>query len=162
MSEKTRMQQRANDLDEMLTISYEKLGEFQKELVISSNVSIKFELKKKIVGDIIPQIKAYEAEYANLLANELNVMDFSDENAEKILIEIQDAITLLKETAEEMHSEVLMKSVEKAQEALEKPTTAIGKLRAVIPIIPGIISYQLELDVYSTLTGLWEKLKRSF
>ncbi|HQU36532.1 MAG TPA: hypothetical protein PLR65_08100, partial [Anaerolineales bacterium] len=58
----------------------------------------------------------------------------------------------------------LMNSLEKIENALAKPVSAKGKLQAAIPIIPGIISYQLELelDPYNSLVSLWQKIKEKF
>ena len=54
--------QRLVDLKELLDLLYEKLGEFQKELIVNSHTPAKFELKQHIKRDILPSIRQYEAE----------------------------------------------------------------------------------------------------
>ena len=102
MNVNERIQNRMKDLDELLAISYEKLGYFQKELAITSSPTLKFELKKKISSEIIPPIKTYETEYAKLLADKIKVAgNRADERAKEILPEIQEAISSLKEAMKE-------------------------------------------------------------
>lgn len=162
MSLSTRSQQRLNDIDDILALYYEKLKIFQNELAIALGIDAKFAIENRIKRDILPYIKKYETEYASLLASELLEIEMSDKEAEEGVAEIKNVIMIIKETAQEAGSEDLVKSVEKAQKALERPTTAKGKLQAAIPIIPGIMSYQLEIDTHSTLMSLWEKLKAKF
>lgn len=161
MTSDTRLQQRLTDLDGTLVLYYEKLKMFQDELAITSSADAKFALKKRIEREIIPYINQYETDYASLLAAELNELEMSDEEADIIIGEIQAVVISVKETAQEKQSEVLMKSAEKIEKVLEKPISSKGKLQAAIPIIPGIITYQLELefDPYNSLMSLWRKIK---
>ncbi|MBV6402737.1 MAG: hypothetical protein CNIPEHKO_03050 [Anaerolineales bacterium] len=164
MNSNTKAWQRLNDLEDILSLYYEKLKVFQRELAISSNVDAKFSITKRIEREIIPYIRQYETEYANLLASELNEIEISNEDANIVVVEIQEVVTLAKEVAQEKQAERLMNSLEKIENALAKPVSAKGKLQAAIPIIPGIISYQLELelDPYNSLVSLWQKIKEKF
>lgn len=156
----SRVEQRINDLDDLLELYYEKLKVFQGELAITSNIETKFAVKKRIKSEIIPYIKKYETEYAELLANEIINIDISEEEAEVVVTEIQEAVATVKAKAEEEQENSLIKSTGNIQKALEKSdVSAKGKLKATIPIIPGIISYQMEFDAHSALSGVWEKLK---
>jgi hypothetical protein len=57
---------RLNDLKDILELLYEKLGEFERELIISSSKPANFELKQRIKPEILPDIRKYEAEYWEL------------------------------------------------------------------------------------------------
>ena len=156
----SRVQQRMNDLDDLLELYYEKLKAFQNELAITANIETKFAVKKRINLEILPYIKEYETEYAKLLTDIVSEVDMSEEEVEDVVSEIQEAITIVRAKAEEKQETSLIQSTEKVQKTLEKSDISTkGKLKATIPLIPGIISYQLELDAYSTLSSVWEKLK---
>lgn len=60
--------QRLDVLEEILEIQYEKLGEFQRELALEANAKAKFELKQRIKREILPDIRKYEVEYGQILA----------------------------------------------------------------------------------------------
>lgn len=163
MSISMRVQQRLNDLDDTLSLYYEKLKTYQDELAITADIDDKFAVKKRIKDEILPYIKQYEIEYAELLANEMSEIEMSSEEAKAVVIELQEALDIVKEKAETQQSEALAKSVEKAQKALKESKTSVeGKLKAAIPIIPGIMSYEIELDAHSKLMNLWKKLKSKF
>ena len=119
-------------------------------------------VQKRIQREILPQIKQYETEYADLLAKEFVEFEISDKEAETTVAEIQDAVALVQKAVPTGQAEGIVKSIKEIQQALKEPITAKGKLKAAIPIIPGIISYQLELDTHSTLMSLWENLKLKF
>ena len=71
---------RLNDLKDILELLYEKQGEFEKELVISSNKPSNFELKQRIKREILPSILKYETEYWELYPQ--NAIIVSDRDAE--------------------------------------------------------------------------------
>ena len=68
----------------------EKLSNFQKELIISSNPSIQFELRQRIKKEILPSIRKYESEYWQIYSKE--DFYFSEEESQKQLSEIEESI----------------------------------------------------------------------
>jgi len=48
---------RLADLEGILELLYEKLGEFERELIINANTPAKFELKQRIKREILPDIQ---------------------------------------------------------------------------------------------------------
>ena len=77
---------RLNDLKDILELLYEKLGEFEKELIISSSKPADFELKQRIKREILPDLRKYETEYWELYPQEAIVI--SDEEAETQLVKV--------------------------------------------------------------------------
>ena len=59
------MNPRRKDIEETLKLLHQKLSAFERELVVASSPTIKFELQHRIDNDIKPQIARYEAEYQN-------------------------------------------------------------------------------------------------
>ena len=66
MSDRSRL----NDLKDILDLLYEKLGNFEKELIISGSKPANFELKQRIKREIFPNIRKYETEYWKLYQQE--------------------------------------------------------------------------------------------
>ncbi len=66
--------QRLEDLEGLLELLYEKLGEFERELIVTASTPAKFELKQKIKREILPSIRRYEAEYWELYPSQAIVI----------------------------------------------------------------------------------------
>lgn len=62
--------QRLADLKELIELLYEKLGEFERELIVNASTPAKFELKQRIRREILPDIRRYEGEYWELYPTE--------------------------------------------------------------------------------------------
>ncbi|MFM6061993.1 MAG: hypothetical protein ACKPAE_06015, partial [Microcystis panniformis] len=82
--------QRLADLEDILELLYEKLGEFEQELIISNSKPAKFELKQRIKREILPNIRRYEAEYWELYPKEAIII--SDEEAASQLVKVEQAV----------------------------------------------------------------------
>jgi hypothetical protein len=81
---------RLNDLKDNLELLYEKLGEFEQELIISSSKPANFELKQRIKREILPLIRKYETEYWELYPQEAIII--SDEEASTQLVKVEQAV----------------------------------------------------------------------
>ncbi|NMG61141.1 WD40 repeat domain-containing protein, partial [Geitlerinema sp. P-1104] len=62
------MNQRRKHIEETLKLLHQKLSALERELVVASSPTIKFELQHRIDNEIKPQIARYEAEYQQLLS----------------------------------------------------------------------------------------------
>ncbi|MCL2934306.1 MAG: hypothetical protein MGG11_19285 [Trichodesmium sp. MAG_R03] len=47
--------QRLADLEDLLELQHEKLGEFEKDLALNASITAKFELKQRIKREILPK-----------------------------------------------------------------------------------------------------------
>ena len=54
MSSDSIKHQRIGQLEELLELEYEKLGDFQKELAITSSAPAKFELRQRLKREVLP------------------------------------------------------------------------------------------------------------
>ncbi|NES83141.1 MAG: hypothetical protein F6K10_17985 [Moorea sp. SIO2B7] len=72
--------QRLRDLEELLDLLDEKLGAYQKELIKNFNPDVQFQLKQRIKGEILPQMRKYEREYWELYPQEAIII--SEQEAE--------------------------------------------------------------------------------
>ena len=75
-------------LEETLEIEYEKLDEFEKELVLLAAPTQKFELKQRIKRDVLPGIHKHETEYLNLLNEEAGAFDIPEQQASQAIEEV--------------------------------------------------------------------------
>ena len=82
--------QRLEDLEGLLELLYEKLGEFERELIVTSSAPAKFELKQRIKKEILPSLRRYEAEYWELYPREAIII--TDEEAETQLVQVEQAV----------------------------------------------------------------------
>ena len=98
--------QRLADLEENLELLYEKLGEFQRELILSANASAKFELKQRIKREVLPSIRRYEKEYWELYPVEAIVI--SEEEAEGKLVQVEQAVQSIELISHDQYPQELM------------------------------------------------------
>ena len=77
---------RLADLEEILDLLYERLGAFQKALVIREGDAAIFELRQRIKREILPDIRRYEREYWEIFSTEPIVI--SEEEAVVQLVKV--------------------------------------------------------------------------
>ncbi len=151
--------QRWDDLNEILELHYEKLGEFQKQLAISASTKEKFELKQEIKREILPSIRRYEAEYWKLYPGEAILI--SEEEAETQLARVEEAVTSLGQLPPAEYPPELMPLLEEIRTKLEDlDRTASAKLKVALPLIPAIASYELEMDTEGVMYKTWQSIKK--
>ena len=148
---------RLNDLKDILDLLYEKLGEFEKELVINANTPAKFELKQRVKREILPDIRKYETEYWELYPQEAMVI--SDEEAETQLIRVEEAVTSIEQIPSIDYPLELISLLQEIREKLDEDKAASAKLKVVIPLIPAIASYEMEMETEGLVYQAWKKIK---
>ena len=151
--------QRLADLEDLLELQYEKLGEFEKDLALNASTPAKFELKQRIKREILPDIRRYEQEYWELYPMEDFVIP--EDEAASQLVQVGQAVTSLEqgsfaEYPPEMFT--LLQEIRARLDGLERSASA--KLKVAIPLIPAIASYELEMDTEGLMYKAWRKLKR--
>ncbi len=148
---------RLNDLKDILELLYEKLGEFEKELIISSSKPANFELKQRIKREILPSIRKYETEYWELYPQEAIII--SDEEAEPQLVKVEEAVTSIEQIPSSTYPSELISLLQEIRDKLDEDKAASAKLKVVIPLIPAIASYELEMETEGLMYRAWKKLK---
>ncbi|GET37905.1 hypothetical protein [Microseira wollei] len=155
--------QRLDALEEILEILYEKLGEFQRALIVLASEEAKFELKQKIKRDIAPDIRKYEKEYWQILDwNARENFVVSDVEAEKAIVDVVEAVKPIENIPPERYPdpEKLNRLLEELHKIINDPEkTAQAKLKVALPIIPLLASYELEMDTESFLVNVWRGIK---
>ena len=150
---------RLNDLKDILNLLYEKLGDFEKELIISSSKPANFELKQRIKREILPGIRKYETEYWEFYPQEAIII--SDEEAETQLVRVEEAVTSIEQIQSDTYPLELISLLQEIRDKLdEQDKAASAKLKVVVPLIPAIASYELEMETEGLMYKAWKKLKR--
>ena len=153
MSDRTRL----NDLKDILELLYEKLGEFERELIINANTPAKFELKQRIKREILPDIRKYETEYWELYPPEAIVI--SNEEAETQLVKVEEAVTSIEQIPSSNYPLELISLLQEIRDKLDEDKAASAKLKVVIPLIPAIASYELEMETEGLMYRTWKTIK---
>lgn len=151
--------QRLADLEDILKILYEQLGEFEQELIISSSKPAKFELKQRIKREILPNIRRYEAEYWEIYPKEAIII--SDEEAASQLVKVEQAVESIDRISLTFYHRELIPLLQDIRAELEEQNKAASaKLKVVLPLIPMIASYELEIETEGLMYKTWESIKR--
>ncbi len=150
--------QRLTDLEGLLELLYEKLSEFERELIVTASTPAKFELKQKIKREILPSIRQYEAEYWKLYPTEAIII--SDEEAESQLVKVEQAVKSIERIPSAEYPKELVPLLHDIQTKLEDlDKAASAKLKVVLPLIPLIASYELEMDTEGVMYKAWKSIK---
>jgi hypothetical protein len=178
------IQQRLAQLEEQLALEYEKLSEFRQELAMSIGEA-KTVLKLRISRELIPTIRRYETEYVGLVSQIINneeAKDMEDKGEPSATAAVQllaQAITQAQAAIKESISSAnnasasALSAPDRSQEILERlcdiqqtlndtSKSATAKLKVALPILPLLVSYELEIDTESFLTNAWQKIKGLF
>ncbi len=154
---------RLASLESLLELEYQKLDVFRQELTITSNAATKFELKQRIAKEIIPSIQNHEHEYAQLISDEIQPTEIPESEANDLLQSVKDAVGQMNVAKNDGLSEKILSAIQEIKRKLDEPgKMASAKLKVVIPIIPTLISYELETDTESVLLRVWQKVKKLF
>jgi hypothetical protein len=149
---------RLADLESNLNLLYEKLGVFERELVLSTSVAVQFELKQRIKREIMPNIRKYETEYWELYPQDEIVI--SEEAAASQLLKIERAVNAIEIVSATAYPPELISLLQDLQTKLAEPDkVASAKLKVAVPLIPAIASYEFELETEGLMSQVWKSIK---
>jgi hypothetical protein len=150
---------RLTDLDSLLDLLYEKLGVFEREIILSTSVAVQFELKQRIKREIMPSIRRYETEYWELYPQDEIV--FSEEVAASQLVKVERAVNAIELIPANTYPPELIPLLQDLQAKLAEPDKiASAKLKVALPLIPAIASYEFELATEGLMSQAWKSIKR--
>lgn len=139
---------RLNEIESHLDLLYEQRRE-KEQAVITAPAGGKTILKQQLRLEILKPIRDYEQEYWQIVANQSNLAEIPEAEAEVVIAEFVEGVGQLQgENAEVI--EYLQKILAKVE---EPGPTAAAKLKAVVSSIPPFIgiSYEAELDTENFL-----------
>lgn len=154
---------RMKDLEETIQMVYDRLHEFEKRMVATSDVAERFSLRQRIRDEITPDLRKYGKEYADLLADLTNLEDLAPEESDSVLRDVLAAVEAAEQKKPDDAPQEMLNLLKEIKEKLNEPgKTAAAKLKVSLPIIPLISAYELELDTENFLTQVWRKATSLF
>ncbi len=153
--------QRLADLDELIETNYQKLAKFQKRLDRTASVREEFDIEGDI-PKIRKVIRNYEAEYWALLAKETYSYAVEENEASSALLDVEAQVVRVIESQPNLNGE-LMQKLQAILNKLNEPETPIAaKAMLTLPLIPGILSYEVELDTENSLKRAFDPIKKLY
>jgi AcrR family transcriptional regulator len=142
---------RLADVQGILTGLYEQLAGEENAWLLAEEAE-KARIKQKI-RLTWQRIREYDREYAQQLSQQVKRQDVPEPVAEVVVAELADAIEILEPSASRDEVREMLREI--LTELRRPDTPAAAKLKVVIPIIPNLVSYELEGDTESVVRRLF-------
>ena len=140
---------RLNEIESHLELLYEQRRE-KEQAIITAPAGGKTILRQQLRLEILKPIRDYEQEYWQIVANQSNLVEIPEAEAEVVIAEFVEGVGQLQgENAK------IVEYLQKILAKVEEPgPTAAAKLKTVISAIPPFvgISYEAELDTENFLS----------
>jgi hypothetical protein len=139
---------RLNEIKSHLDLLYEQRRE-KEQVIITAPAEDKTRLKQRLRLEILKPIRDYEQEYWQIIANQSNLAEIPEAEAEVVIAEFVTGVGQLQGEKAEI-IEYLRKILAKVE---EPDSTASAKLKTVISSVPPFVgvSYEAELDTENFL-----------
>jgi hypothetical protein len=156
---------RLSHLQELIQRYYQQLeGKENTLLTIEGGERVRIEQQIEVVKGDIARV---EGEYWRNWKSKAAQLEIADGDAEIINAEIVSAVENIEFQPAVQNNAELIKLLNEIKSELGKPTAAAGKLKTAIHLIPGFLSYEMELDTQGFLRSIFpmfaelvSKLKR--
>ena len=146
-----------------LELRYETLNDAKKRLAITDDIFAKTTIKQRIREEVIPEIRQCEAEYWDLLAQKAGSCTVEEVDARNAIVEVVGEVEVMESQAAIKYPDELIQLLREIIDKLNEPgTPAAAKAKLALPLIPGILAYELELDTENTLRKILQPIQRLF
>lgn len=153
--------ERLANLEKILNLHYEKLNQAQKRLAITDEIFTKTAIQQKIREEILPELRQSEAEYWQLLAQQARSTTVAEADASNAIIEVESQVVQLMSNTS--YPDQLMRLLEEIRNQLNKPENpAAAKAKLALNLIPGILSYEVELNTTTALKNTFQPIRHLF
>jgi hypothetical protein len=154
---------RLTDLEKNLDLRYETLGEAEKDLAMTTDTFEITRIKQRIRERVLPDIRKYEAEYWEVLVQEARTCAVEEVEAQNAIGEIVPEVEAIANQPSANYAYEFMQLLLEIRDKLNEPELpAAAKLKAALPLLPGILSYEVELDTESSLRRAVQPIRRLF
>lgn len=148
-----------------LTVIQGNLGELYEQLAGEERALIHAEEAGRV--RIQQQIRAtreliqnFEQEFVQKLSQRIKREEMPELLAEEVITELVDEIEILKNLEKQENIQVLLQQI---LAELQKPEkTASAKLKVALPIIPNLVSYELEGDTENVMRRLFPTFLKAY
>jgi hypothetical protein len=146
---------RIQQLEEQLDLWQDKLHEFEMELGMAEGANARSSVKQRIKREITPAIAKITREYSRLATQ----VEYEEAEAEPIVAELVDAIDGQRDQLVKYEPSIQVQLDSIRQELRDLNKSATAKLKVALPIVPTLVSYELDLDTENFLTEIWGKIR---
>ena len=150
------------DVEKLLDVEYKRLRNFHYRIAHTLSAAEKFDLEVRIEHEILPMIRKYEREYWNILAKEAPSCEVIEKEAHNAIVEVVPEVKQIQSQPNQYPDELMDKLNVILDKLNEPQTPAAAKLRAALPLIPLIMSYEVELDTEISLKRVFDRIKKLF
>ena len=151
-------QQRQKDLEEILGLWYKKLAFFEKKLPLVDGLQQELVIQEEIKKSN-SKISQYETEYWDIMTQDaIFVFDNDEQEAEESLQDITVAVQQVEATNLSPEVVEVVKEIRDRLNTPKEPASA--KLKATLPLIPSILSYEIELNTSQIIHKVLEKVRQ--
>jgi hypothetical protein len=147
-------------LEQTLDLWYEHLGEAEKALPMAISPKEKTAIKQNIRVEILPAIGMYEKEYWSILAKDAPDCQVDEVAASHAIVKVVQEVELIQSQPNQYPDDFIHKLQEIIDKLNEPQTPVAARLIATLPLIPGILSYELELDTEKSLTRVFGGIRQ--
>jgi hypothetical protein len=149
---------RLSDLEANLTMLYEQLaGQERAKICVEDSQKIRIQQQIEATWQ---EIRRFDREYVLTFAQQMKIKDLPEPIAETVTAELVDEIEVLAPLVQQDGVKALLLEILAELQRPDLPVAA--KLKVVIPIIPTIVSYELEGDTESVLRRLFPSLVKLY
>lgn len=137
---------RLSQIEKKLKLLREHKNTFEQQTILTTGLA-KAQTDQYLREEIQPQIREYEEEYWEVIAQQTKVMEIPELKAEVIVAEIIEEVGQME--AQRQYPDEVIQMLQEIRDKLNQPgLTAATKLKGVISTIPPFvgISYEGELD----------------
>ncbi|HBE17255.1 MAG TPA: hypothetical protein DEG17_22115 [Cyanobacteria bacterium UBA11149] len=153
---------RLAELEKILDIEYRKISKFQERMAHTASVPEEFDLEERIRKSLMV-VRNYEGEYWDILRNEVSACPLEETEASHAIVEVVRAVELIEGKSDSDCPDELNQLLGEVCDTLKEPENAApSKVKLALPLIPGILSYELELDTAISLRRAFQPLKQLF
>lgn len=154
---------RLAEIEKELELRYETLNEAKKRLAMTDDILAKIALRQRIREEVLPELRQCEAEYWDLLAQEAGFCTVEEVDARNAIVEVVGEVEQIENQPATNYPDELMRLLREIRDKLNEPgTPAAAKAKLALPLIPGILAYEVELDTENTLRKVLQPIKRLF
>lgn len=154
---------RLAEVEKELDLRYETLNSAKKRLAMTDDIFAKTAIQQRIREEVIPEIRQCEADYWDLLAQEAAFSTVEEVDAQNAIVEVVGEVEQIENQAATKYPDELLQLLREIRDKLNQPgTPAAAKAKLALPVIPGILAYELELDTENSLRKVWQPIKRLF
>jgi hypothetical protein len=137
---------RLSQIEKKLKLLRDQQDALEQEAILTTGLA-KIQAKQRLGEEIKPEIREYEKEYWQVLAQQTQTEEIPEQEAESIVAEIVEGVGQIE--VQRQYPDEVIQILQEIRDKLNQPgATAAAKLKGVISSIPPFvgISYEAELD----------------